>query len=505
MLNPIKIVAIYLRKSRGDLEKDLTKHKQTLTEIALNNRWKYRIYNEIGSADDIENRPRMQELLIDVSKKLYDGVLVMDIDRLGRGDKSDQAKIESTFKVANTLLITPNKVFDLHNESDAMLSDVQGMLARFEYKQIKKRLNQGKKAGAKFGNWTNGPPPFPYYYDRESKSLKVDEAKRPVYKELIQLVLQGESLHSIAVKFNKKGNRTNRNNKWTDVALHRLLTNEVHLGNVIYGKTSGSGHLNKKTSPTQIKPKNEWIIAKDSHEPVLTIEDYSEIQLMLFKRKLIPKRARKAIYPLTGLIKCSKCGASMNFTKKESKKGLQVYLKKCQKPDWIGNRCGNPGIKQDEILFNLKNKLNDYYTNLLIYSQNTQNNECKDLTQVQNNIKLNREKYQRALERTRELYELGEYSRDIYIERASKWQEKINKLDGEESKIRLILKKSNEFSLPEKVNILNEVINSKVMDGGTMKASGEDFALFNSLLRKVIRSISYTRTDLSIDISVEFY
>jgi DNA invertase Pin-like site-specific DNA recombinase len=55
----------------------------------------------------------------------------------------------------------PSKAYDLNNEVDSTFTEFQGFMARQEYKQITKRLRQGKKVGAKLGNWTNGKPPYP--------------------------------------------------------------------------------------------------------------------------------------------------------------------------------------------------------------------------------------------------------------------------------------------------------------------------------------------------------
>ena len=48
--------------------------------------------------ESIKNRPKMIELLNEVEKGIYDAVLVMDIDRLGRGNMQDQGLILDTLK-----------------------------------------------------------------------------------------------------------------------------------------------------------------------------------------------------------------------------------------------------------------------------------------------------------------------------------------------------------------------------------------------------------------------
>lgn len=46
------------------------------------------------------------------------GVLVVEVERLARGDTSDQGRVAKTFKFSDTLIITPSKTYDPNNEYD---------------------------------------------------------------------------------------------------------------------------------------------------------------------------------------------------------------------------------------------------------------------------------------------------------------------------------------------------------------------------------------------------
>ncbi|MNB74635.1 hypothetical protein D3C81_1141370 [compost metagenome] len=52
----------------------------------------------------------MRKLLWHVEAKLYDGVVVVDIDRLGRGENKDWSLIKDTFWNSETGIITPSKI-----------------------------------------------------------------------------------------------------------------------------------------------------------------------------------------------------------------------------------------------------------------------------------------------------------------------------------------------------------------------------------------------------------
>lgn len=122
----IKHVAIYLRKSRddGEFEDVLSKHRDTLLALVGSRNWTYRLYEEVASGEKIEARKETQKLLRHVEDKLYDGVFVMDIDRLGRGENKDWALIKDTFLNSETVIITPSKIYDLEVDNDDVSFDL---------------------------------------------------------------------------------------------------------------------------------------------------------------------------------------------------------------------------------------------------------------------------------------------------------------------------------------------------------------------------------------------
>jgi DNA invertase Pin-like site-specific DNA recombinase len=118
--------AIYLRKSRADAEAEargeletLARHEKQLIELSIKMNLKIeKTYREVVSGETIAARPEMQQLLADVEKGLYEGVLVMEVERLARGDTVDQGIVAQTFKYSNTKIITPTKTYDPNDEFD---------------------------------------------------------------------------------------------------------------------------------------------------------------------------------------------------------------------------------------------------------------------------------------------------------------------------------------------------------------------------------------------------
>lgn len=118
--------AIYLRKSRADVEAEqkgegetLARHEKILTDLAKKKGLKIgKIYREIVSGETIDARPEVQKLLSDVRVGRWEGVLVVEIERLARGETMDQGIISKAFKISDTKIITPMKIYDPNNEFD---------------------------------------------------------------------------------------------------------------------------------------------------------------------------------------------------------------------------------------------------------------------------------------------------------------------------------------------------------------------------------------------------
>ncbi|MEG0767443.1 MAG: recombinase family protein [Clostridia bacterium] len=114
--------AIYLRKSRADFEAEqsgsgetLARHRSILTKLAIHNHHLIgHIYQEIVSGETIADRPEVRALLQDVSAGKWQGVYVMEVERLARGDTMDQGLVAHAFKIAGTYIITPHRTPLIH-------------------------------------------------------------------------------------------------------------------------------------------------------------------------------------------------------------------------------------------------------------------------------------------------------------------------------------------------------------------------------------------------------
>jgi site-specific DNA recombinase len=488
----IRYVADYIRKSRGESDSDLENHRLILKELCEKNGWTSVEYSEIETGDSLSMRPEMQRLLSDVTNGVYDAVCVVDIDRLGRGDLGDQDKIKKAFAKSGTLIVTPQHIYNLDNENDEFAVDIKSFIARQEYKQIVRRLTQGKRVGARRGHWTNGTPPYPYEYERwgdkyNPKGLVVNDEKLSIYRFMVDATVK-RNMHplEIAYELNKMGVPSPRGGDWSNVAIYRLMLNETHLGWIVSNKTTGDGHARKKESAKEVKkiPKSNWSIVKDRHEAVKTQEEHNAIKLFYSGFRVNQKRKPNEIRGFTGLIKCGLCGKTMGTQIRHGKEDIRW----CWYVSPTGIRCGNAGgVITNEFYKKIIQKLEERKETLEKSLNDDLSQKAKEKLQNEIDLVLDGIKNKKkSLNRIVEAYEDGVYTLAQYKERKEKTEGFIQSLEDKVEILKLQMKeRSNEFK-EEKLNEIERAIRVLKED--------VDSNIRNRALKKVIEKILWTRT-----------
>lgn len=375
---PSEEFAVYLRKSRADLEAEergegetLARHKRHL--LALAKRLKFNItdiYHEIVSGDRLSDRPEALRLLNDVEEGRWKGVLVMEVERLARGDTIDQGVVAQAFKRSSTLIVTPNKTYDPTNEFDEEYFEFGLFMARREYKTIKRRLQRGREASASEGNYIGTRPPYGYmlaYNERLERTLVPDPLQADVVRMIFDWYVNGcvdeegnliemgsqkiaRKLESISVPTYRK------TTEWNFNVVLQILRNEVYIGQIQWKK-----RVLRKTQTgkkTDAQDKELWINVKGKHEPLVDIEVFTRANVKLAENMSNPvKLGFTIVNPMAGLIFCAKCDRAMvlkKFPKNRIGHSLICQNKNCD------CKSSNFEIVEERILDVIKNTIKEY-------------------------------------------------------------------------------------------------------------------------------------------------
>ena len=350
----IEAVVAYVRKSRHKLEtkgmdllerieKDLEIQTMRLEEYLERRTWSYELYKEVKSGEDLENREVFNEVLEIIRNGEVDALLVVDFDRLTRGDSSDQKLILSTLREYRVVLLeeSSGKLYNPMNEEDLRHLEMKAMFSNMEYSTINKRNKLGKRYGAKKGNWVKSTIPFGYNKNKDTKKLVVNEEESEIYRKfMLEPFLQGTTVDEIAWNLNKEGILSPRGKIWRTSTIRNILKNEVYLGTVIYNKTMGNKYAKASLikEPYRKVPEDKWIIVPNAHPALLSKEEFKEVQKQFKTRGR--EQAEKKFHPLSGIVKCYSCNETLPIKKEVLKSGKVKYsFGKCECGKTSGGQC----------------------------------------------------------------------------------------------------------------------------------------------------------------------
>lgn len=325
--------AMYLRKSREEqgmsMEETLYKHHAALLTYADKYGYSVQpedIYQEVISGESLFSRPKMLSLMEAVTSGRYEAVLCMDMQRLGRGGMYDQGIILDSFKYSETLIVTPERVYDLTKELDEEAAEMQTFLSRSEYRMITKRLQRGRKQVIENGAYTSNPP-FGYKKAMVGRlcTLEIVPDEAECVRHIFQLYADGSGCTKIGQELNAMGFHGRRGSRFNRNTVRVILDNPVYIGKIRWNKTStvrtGIGPERKKK--TIYNTPDQWSIIDGIHPPIISQELWNKVQARRESRYFYVDNKHVAS-PLASLVRCSKCGRLMNMMGKA--KGVPYLL-----------------------------------------------------------------------------------------------------------------------------------------------------------------------------------
>lgn len=496
---------IYLRKSRADIEAEargegetLAKHEATLLELARKQNLQIgAIYKEIVSGETIAARPEMQKLLQEVSDGKWDGVLVMEIERLARGNTMDQGLVSNAFTFSGTKIITPLKTYDPTNEYDNEYFEFSLFMSRREYKTIRRRMEAGRIAAVKEGCYIGGRDPYGYKRYRRSDgkySLTVESEQAEIVKLVYQKYANDEGLQKIANYLNEVGIKSQTECQWTADMIRDMIKNPLYKGYVRWNSRKSEKHIDGTVSRPRSK-ESEIIIAKGLHEPIISEELWDKVNATSNPPKNRIDTKKELINPFAGIIKCGYCNHAMVIRTFNSHTPLFCYCRTS------GCQCvGSHGKVVEEIVIkSLKTAYEDY-------NMRAEQNQTDSVTVTDNSEQIVRselDKITLQLSKQYDLLERGIYTPEIFLERQKVLTDKKTEL---ESKLCELTEKNKKSTPPkecaEKIKyVIDNIANCK---------TAEDK---NKLYKTIIKKITYykttntrwsTNSDLHLDIDYKF-
>ena len=322
-------ILVYFRKSRTDdptlsVEEVLSKHEAMLDEWAERNLGaripEENKYREVVSGETIDDRPEVQKVLKLIESPKIKAILIVEVQRLSRGDLEDAGRLIKLIRYTNTLVITPMKVFDLMDEYDRDMFERELKRGNEFLEYQKKIMNRGRLLSASQGNFIGSIPPYGYdkIFIQEGKRkcpvLAINEEQANVVRMIFDMyVNQNMGYQVIANRLNELHTPPPRGDYWSNASITDIIGNVHYLGKIRWNWRKvvvvvEDGTVRKTTPKSK---EGDYQIFEGKHPAIISEEIFKMAQEKRGKN-LRAKPNFTVRNPLAGILVC-KCGHAMIY------------------------------------------------------------------------------------------------------------------------------------------------------------------------------------------------
>ena len=322
-------ILVYLRKSRTDdplltVEEVLQRHEAILDEWAEKNLGmkipEENKFREVVSGETIADRPEMQKMLRQIESPKFKAVLIVEVQRLSRGDLEDAGRLIKLFRYTNTLVITPQKTYDIRDEYDRDYFERELKRGNEFLEYTKKIMDRGRLMSVSQGNFIGSRPP--YGYDkvwvtedkRKCPTLAINEEQANVVRMIFDMyVNQDLGCTTICNRLDELGIKAPKGERWSPYAMKDLLENVHYLGKVKWNWRK-TVTIVEDSEIVKTRPKakiGEYLIYDGKHEPIISEELFNKAREKQGKNHRT-KATTKVRNPFASLLFCH-CGRTMKY------------------------------------------------------------------------------------------------------------------------------------------------------------------------------------------------
>ncbi|WP_312810577.1 recombinase family protein [Sedimentibacter sp.] len=268
------------------------------------------------------NRPSWNELLALIENDQVETLIVKDLSRLGREYLQVGYYTEIFFPQKGIRFIAVNDGVDSLYESSNDFTPMRNWFNELHAKDSSKKVRAVKRIQAERGEILGGRPPYGYRKDETvRKGMAPDEDTAPVVQRIFSLCAGGKGPNQIAriltkdqilnptnYYYRRTGAKhraldTTMPYRWTSSTVTAILNNRTYLGHMPGLRTTTISYKNKKAV---YHDASEQILVKNTHEALITQEQWDMVQELRQRKKRTPKQMDEPNL-FSGLVFCMDC------------------------------------------------------------------------------------------------------------------------------------------------------------------------------------------------------
>ena len=293
----METVAIYARySSHSQTEASIEGQLAVCHEYAERNNLKVvHEYIDRALTGTSDKRPEFQQMISDSDRKMFNYVLVYQLDRFAR-DRYDSATYKHKLKKNGVRVISAKENITGDASGILMESVLEGM-AEYYSAELAQKIKRGMNLNAQRCKFNGGRGTFGYSIDEE-KNYVINPSQAEWVRRIFDMYINRTSITEICKYLNDHDVKTTTNSKWEYDAIRKVLENEKYIGNF----------------------RQKEIFVRGGIPRIVSDETFDMAQ-EIFKSKKTRKRTLLMEYPLTGKLYCAECGRPLIGDSGKNKKG----------------------------------------------------------------------------------------------------------------------------------------------------------------------------------------
>lgn len=512
-------VALYIRLSVEDNKKrgcSIENQKLVLNDF-LADKPEFVVYDtyiDNGATGTNFHRVGFQQMLSDIEAGHINCVIVKDLSRLGRNSIDTGYYIEQYFYSHNVRFIAVTDQFDTADSGNlhgGIMLPLKNMINEAYALDIGRKIKAQARQAMKDGDYIGARAPYGYRKDPENcHKLLVDEATAPVVNQIFEWASDHIGLNRIARNLNELGipapshykQATGEitspgligNGKWQTRTVMKILESKVYTGDLVQGKTKIVDHQQVRAG------KDNLIIAKGTHEPIISHELFEAVQE--YRKEVWTESKSKPKNPYTpnifkGKVFCADCGRSLHRQRAVRKKGPDIYWFHCLTNSRIAkDTCKGVMIQETELISTVTAILEKELSvalgmSLPLFQLEAKQKQEKDTLRAKMSVKRQEiEKKQRLIRGLYENFVQGILTSEEYFDMKADYEALISELSGEIEQLEIGME-----------TLDDQLAKYKEMEQDA-KTLAQDHALTSELIGRLIERIEI---DHERNIHVSFY
>lgn len=496
-------IAIYLRLSLsdGDLKKGSKDESNSIENQRL------LLHSYIEKQDDLPgeiveyvddgytgtnfNRPAFQKMIIDLKKGEIKTIVVKDLSRLGRDYIGVGDYVEQIFPLMGVRFIAVNNAFDsmkLNNGTPGIEVAVSNLVNNLYSRDIGKKVRAALEVNWKSGKATSVNVPFGYVWNgKGNQRWAIDPEAAACVRKVFDLALSGRNTTQIAYAMNElslptPGLYSKRKNTivggnaiiapeseilWNPGIVWRVLRRYEYTGALVMGRRK---KLDVNTTAFRTLPEDKWIITENTHEAIVTKDEYYQAQKAI--RNVAPIQYKtEDDFALKGKICCGNC---LRQLRHEKQYGEMVFC--CGHKRSVGkfSHCYSGYYREQAVNSRVARAIKTVFTALEVVNQGMQEKKSITLQCVDvDDLKKQAEMIRAEQIKLYESYADGILTRNEYLEKKKGLGEKLADL---QEKIRIEEEEQETADeLDEEIRSLTKQASQKTYIGGLTKECVDAF------------------------------